>query len=486
MNELATRQAIADSLVGFATKPLSEAACEFFAALGYHSERRMEFPYLAAFLSEFDHDGKAARCFAASDLAASGKTVLLQQLTSEELEANSSGQFELARSAKADLRQIDSYLFLTIPVDEVDCTRTILANRARALNGLFKQPVLVLFRHGTSISLAITYRRTSKRDQSCDVIERKVTFIKDIVCRQPHPGHLAILEDFSLPALSRARQRDIRNFADLDDAWRESLSAQLLNRQFYDEIANWYFWARDHWTNGSIKLPSAVKSEADASLFLIRLLTRLIFCWFLKEKTNPQTGQGLIPDEFFDPVRIRELLEDASPSAGTYYTAILQNLFFATLNAEMDEPSKTRKRRFIEPGDGEESDDHMVHQNWRNDNLLADVPGFERLARCVPFLNGGLFEPQSDDCQGNFQLLIPNDWFSGFFGDTMERYNFTVDENSATNAEIAIDPEMLGRIFENLLAEQNPETGESARNKTGSFYTPREIVVINNFTGGLE
>ena len=58
----------------------------------------------------------------------------------------------------------------------------------------------------------------------------------------------------------------------------------------------------------------------------------------------------------------------------------------------------------------------------------------------------------------------------------MERYNFTVDENSASNAEIAIDPEMLGRIFENLLAEQNPETGASARKQTGSFYTPREVV----------
>ncbi len=86
--------------------------------------------------------------------------------------------------------------------------------------------------------------------------------------------------------MSRARPRDIRNFADLDDAWRESLSTQLLNRQFYDEVANWYFWARELWKTGEVKLPADIKTEADASLFLIRLLTRLIFCWFLFSLTS--------------------------------------------------------------------------------------------------------------------------------------------------------------------------------------------------------
>jgi type II restriction/modification system DNA methylase subunit YeeA len=55
-------------------------------------------------------------------------------------------------------------------------------------------------------------------------------------------------------------------------------------------------------------------------------------------------------------------------------------------------------------------------------------------------------------------------------------YNFTVDENTSYDVELSIDPEMLGRIFENLLAEINPETGESAKKSTGAFYTPRDIV----------
>ena len=56
------------------------------------------------------------------------------------------------------------------------------------------------------------------------------------------------------------------------------------------------------------------------------------------------------------------------------------------------------------------------------------------------------------------------------------KYNFTIDENTSSSSEIAIDPEMLGRIFENLLAEQNPDTKDTARKVTGSYYTPRTIV----------
>ena len=65
--------------------------------------------------------------------------------------------------------------------------------------------------------------------------------------------------------------------------------------------------------------------------------------------------------------------------------------------------------------------------------------------------------------------------FEKFFT-KLEQYNFTIDENSPTEVEISVDPEMLGRIFENLLAEIDPDSGISDRKGTGSFYTPREIV----------
>src|SRR5690606_3869389 len=70
---------------------------------------------------------------------------------------------------------------------------------------------------------------------------------------------------------------------------------------------------------------------------------------------------------------------------------------------------------------------------------------------------------------------VPDSWLRKLF-DLLELYNFTIDENTSFDVDLSIDPEMLGRIFENLLARINPETGETVRKATGSFYTPREIV----------
>lgn len=72
-------------------------------------------------------------------------------------------------------------------------------------------------------------------------------------------------------------------------------------------------------------------------------------------------------------------------------------------------------------------------------------------------------------------MKVGDEWFLGLFKE-LEKYNFTIDENSVTDVEVSVDPEMLGRIFENLLAEIDPDSGEAARKATGSFYTPREIV----------
>ncbi|MCP4147154.1 MAG: class I SAM-dependent DNA methyltransferase, partial [bacterium] len=95
------------------------------------------------------------------------------------------------------------------------------------------------------------------------------------------------------------------------------------------------------------------------------------------------------------------------------------------------------------------------------------------------------FEPHKDDIYelnessgtSMFEntLQVPNMWWDKLF-ELLERYNFTIDENTSMDVELSVDPEMLGRIFENLLAEINPVTGETARKSTGSYYTPRPIV----------
>jgi hypothetical protein len=168
-----------------------------------------------------------------------------------------------------------------------------------------------------------------------------------------------------------------------------------------------------------------------------------MFCWFLKKKTTPN-GETLIPEQ--------TLSFGATKKHSNYYHSILENLFFQVLNT----PQSKRKEKF-------------------------NINYFEN----IPFLNGGLFEPQDDDfydideSTGHSKyinvLKIPDSWFEELLY-LLETYNFTIDESTPIDIELSIDPEMLGRIFENLLAEINPETGETVRKSTGSYYTPRPIV----------
>jgi len=91
----------------------------------------------------------------------------------------------------------------------------------------------------------------------------------------------------------------------------------------------------------------------------------------------------------------------------------------------------------------------------------------------VPFLNGGLFEVDAEAVLAD-QLTVGNGVFRRVFEGLLERYNFTVREDTPLDVEVAIDPEMLGQIFENLVL--GLERGEDRRKATGSYYTPRVIV----------
>jgi adenine-specific DNA-methyltransferase len=497
------RSRITAALTRFNEAPLADAARELFRTLGYGSDRFQSYGSADEFLEVYDREGRVRSLL--------GKTArkgnaLLQQLTNEEIANNSNGQLTLMDAAGLDTRLANSYLLLAMPLAEEDPSRARLAELTRAINGLFMQPLLVLYRHGDQISLALTYRRRNKRDASKDVVERKVTLIMGVSTTEPHPGHAAILRDFALGSVAKALKRELSTFDDLDEAWRTSLSTQLLNERFYLDIANWYFHAREH---AVFPKDAPVDPDGKPSLPIIRLLTRVVFCWFLKEK-------GLIPDALFDPEEIRKLVKDHSPRGHSYYTAILQNLFFATLNTEMDNEAADHRRRFIQNADKKHSDDHMVHHLWRHAGQLADVQRFEQLMRPIPFLNGGLFECLDDRVkQGKSshtrevrvdgfsedpakQPKLPNFLFFGdaheedlsdVYGDKkrkqekvyplltiLRRYKFTLTENTPIEEEVALDPELLGHVFENLLAAYNPETGTVARKATGSFYTPRVVV----------
>ncbi len=235
----------------------------------------------------------------------------------------------------------------------------------------------------------------------------------------------------------------------LDDI-TDAFSVEKLNKEFYRHIQKYFYKLIGGKTErteepGCMTLPDKPIEEQENhkaySEFAVRLIGRIVFCWFLKHKRCDQ-DRPLIPNEL--------LSSEAVEKHSGYYHSVLEKLFFQTLNKPMNERSKY-------------------------------APAFAHL---IPYLNGGLFDPHKDDfyeegVMGESKaintLLIPDDWFRELF-QTLEQYNFTIDENTALDADVSIDPEILGRIFENLLAEINPETGDSARKATGSFYTPREIV----------
>ncbi|MBW2708381.1 MAG: hypothetical protein JRD04_03705 [Deltaproteobacteria bacterium] len=144
----------------------------------------------------------------------------------------------------------------------------------------------------------------------------KVKLIKDIRYEDPHRAHIEILHDLAASVLMA--KFECRNFKHLHEAWRTTLDTNELNKKFYRELADWYFWAIDH-----VEFPSDVEKDTATrnATSVIRLLTRLIFCWFLKEK-------GLIPSDLFSERKLADVLKSLKDDDSTFYRAILQNLFF--------------------------------------------------------------------------------------------------------------------------------------------------------------
>lgn len=488
------KEAIKTNLAHFQNGSLAENAINLLDALGYRSDRRERIEpndaegFLRSFgLTDFKHRAKAH--------IGEWQTIdLLFQLTDEEISFTSQTPLFFDSSRQLDDQRIESYLFFAVRLKRDFYSRSVLAEITREINRLFLMPAMIIFQHGASLTLSVINRRLHKRDPNADVLE-KVTLIKDIRHSSPLRAHLDILHGLSLEALYD--EFHFHNFVGLHRAWERQLDNSELNRKFYQEIANWFFWASN---GGNIIFPRDVKNRADESIFLIRLLTRLIFCWFLQEK-------GLIPPDVFRERHAREMLADFSPKAGTYYRAFLQNLFFATLNQEQD------KRGFRRKSSNGRDGNRGVGNLYRYADLLRLPDKFAETLRAIPFVNGGLFDCLDtvlDKGQKNTRLddfseekandlLLPNELFfsderavdlSDSYGgdakkkrekvrgliDILSRYKFTVEENTPLEEEIALDPELLGRVFENLLASYNPDTQTTARKATGSFYTPREIV----------
>lgn len=403
-------------------------------------------------------------------------------------------------------------------------TRTQLAEISRAFNREFYYtPVVVVFRYGNHLAFANTERLKYKQEWREGEKAGKVTLLRDINIEKPHSGHERILAELEI---STTGNKKVDTFAKLYAHWQEVFSVSLLNKKFYQELSNWYFWATSQVTFPGE--PTAVDAEQKNAKLndllqehkatnVIRMLTRLLFVWFIKEKK-------LIPEALFELDTLqKDILNEISPyheesgifkernKESVYYKAILQNLFFATLNCPIDSDGfDKRKRGFRSESFGTHRGiDYLMRykQYFKNPDTFLS-----QLNEVVPFLNGGLFECLddkfnhvyidgfSDNLAKGEQLVVPDYLFFGVEEEAdlsdivgisdkkykqaavkgiiniLKSYKFTITENTPIEEDVALDPELLGKVFENLLASYNPETKTTARKQTGSFYTPREIV----------
>ena len=501
------RDEIKTALRDFNSKPLRKSALTLLDILGYRSDRTLvlEGSKPHAFLDLVQSQPAATKFDSTKALFSDWKSAdILFQLTDDDLASTSS----LFKETNVKPGLLRSYLFFAIELTGSDYARGRLSAIARQINRVFPMPVMVFLKHGRNLSIAVINRRQNKVHGDKDVLE-KVTLIRDISLITPHRGHQEILASFAFKNLTHPKKLPIQDFDTLHAAWEQIFNIELLNKRFYEELSNWYFWALPQ-----VKFPNDTKKDSEEkhqASSLIRLLTRLIFCWFLKEK------DGLIPEKLFHLADLSKILKGFDPeseTSSTYYQAILQNLFFATLNQRMGKDAKGQPyRRYVtkEKYQGKNKE-HGVTTLFRYpEHFTQSDTAVDQFAD-IPFLNGGLFEclDREDPNDKNRMLRldgfttdgkrphVPDRLFfdsgetadlSREYGDTkrkaekvtglitiLNRYKFTIVENTPIDQEIALDPELLGKVFENLLASYNEETKTTARKQTGSFYTPRPIV----------
>lgn len=368
-------------------------------------------------------------------------------------------------------------------------TRTDLAVLTRAFNRLvYNFPVTVIFRQGHLLSIGTCERTEFKQEWKQGQGEKlgKVSLLRNIDCHNPHRGHMDILKGMECG--------DCTTFDKLYEKWQKVFNSEVLTKQFYNDLFEWYQWAVSPEVKCTFpaNVDTQIDDREDIDTCIIRLITRLMFVWFIKQK-------DLVPSKIFDEEYIATILKDfksQSSTEGNYYQAILQNLFFGTLNCPIIEEGQGR--RFAKSS----SKDSVNLYRYAELFSITEEEVVE-IFSSVPFLNCGLFDcldktktlngvkqrfykdgfSRNDrrfkDGTPMYRAFVPNVLFfhptKGIIS-IFNKYVFTIEENTPQDVQVALDPELLGKVFENLLGAYNPETKETARNESGSFYTPREIV----------
>lgn len=228
---------------------------------------------------------------------------------------------------------------------------------------------------------------------------------------------------------------------------KKAFSVEALSDDFFDEYRKQYaefvkFLTGKEYVKKGNKWVEQETGEPDAQYFtsfkkddkLVRdyikkMMGRIVFLYFLQSKGWLAGNLHYMHDLFYDA---------SDEVKGDFLDKVLEPMFFGLLNTKLED---------------------------RSSALLVNGVGVKYIPNAdeIPYLNGGLFQQEKID---EVESVFPAGMFQSLF-DFFDSYNFTIDENDPNDAEVGVDPEMLGKIFENLLEDNKDK---------GAFYTPKEIV----------
>lgn len=503
------------TLLNFTKQNLFDASRAFFAKIGVKCTDQSCLPI--NFLSVYEESVKKIGLSVPQTLADVFSKIETTHLIGAVTEDSLAGKVDAMslEEVEAAEQYYKGMLLMSVKVKNgVTLTRTEMTQITRGANRIaIHNPVTVLILQSGYLSIATCERTQFVQTWRPGERLGKVSILKNVNCLNPHHGHINILKSMDV--------KGCKTYDELYACWKDVFSINLLTKQFYREIQNWYFWALKK--EQHVAFPNALDDNSDDEKYnsenVIRLITRLIFTWFMKEK-------GLVNKALFDTDFLSRALhhfnseghisdskDSDSALSCTYYRAILQNLFFATFNQEVG------LRDFVN-SQVRDAKRYNIKNYYRNEKLFTETDRAKIIGyfNGSPFVNGGLFECL-DNVEQNGRVyswdgfsnsvhfkdgslksaLIPDRLFFGgetttdlseFFEkdkscksvkvrgiiNILNDYVFTIEENTPFDEDVALDPELLGKVFENLLGCYNPETQQMARNATGSFYTPREIV----------
>lgn len=228
---------------------------------------------------------------------------------------------------------------------------------------------------------------------------------------------------------------------------KKAFSVEALSDDFFDEYRKQYaefvkFLTGKEYVKKGNKWVEQETGEPDVQYFtsfkeddkLVRdyikkMMGRIVFLYFLQSKGWLAGNLHYMHDLFYDA---------SDEVKGDFLDKVLEPMFFGLLNTKPED---------------------------RSSAPLVNGVGVKYIpnAHEIPYLNGGLFQQEKID---EVESVFPAEMFQSLF-DFFDSYNFTIDENDPNDAEVGVDPEMLGKIFENLLEDNKDK---------GAFYTPKEIV----------